>query len=264
MRVNESFGDTVNWDLIPESAISTVTLHVRLEPGLWAQHPGRSALGPDQERTRQSRHRARGLWRILRPALIRGGNRRGDRAISIISSTGNYFDETGWRDLSPSRVYQGFGKVGWQNDKTDVDLSYTYADTSLYGNGAVPQSMLDFRREASYTPDYTQNLLNFVNLTGTQFLTDHLLLSGNAYYRQLATGSGQRQRQRQLPDPAITPARRSTARAPAASRADLSLLRSRVRTPLAAASAHRGIGRAADRFAGSVRLEESGHRRRGL
>ena len=26
VRVNESFGDTVNWDLIPESAISTVTL----------------------------------------------------------------------------------------------------------------------------------------------------------------------------------------------------------------------------------------------
>ena len=41
------------------------------------------------------------------------------------------------------QVYQGFGKVGWQNDKTDVDLSYTYADTSLYGNGATPQSMLD-------------------------------------------------------------------------------------------------------------------------
>jgi len=26
VRVNESFGDTVNWDLIPEQAISTVTL----------------------------------------------------------------------------------------------------------------------------------------------------------------------------------------------------------------------------------------------
>ncbi len=26
VRVNESFGDTVNWDLIPESAISTVAL----------------------------------------------------------------------------------------------------------------------------------------------------------------------------------------------------------------------------------------------
>ena len=49
--------------------------------------------------------------------------------------------------------------------------------------------MLYFRRATSYTPDFTQNLLNFVNLTGTQFLTDQLLLSGNAYYRHLVTGS---------------------------------------------------------------------------
>ena len=86
-------------------------------------------------------------------------------------------------------MYQGFGKVGWQNDKTDIDLSYTYADTILFGNGAAPTSLLDFRRQASYTPDFTHNLLNFVNLTGTQFLNDHLLLSGNAYDRHLATGS---------------------------------------------------------------------------
>jgi hypothetical protein len=99
------------------------------------------------------------------------------------------FDETGWRDRSPTRVYQGFGKVGWQTETTDVDLSYTYADTSLFGNGATPESMLDYRREASYTPDFTANHLSFVNLTGSQFLDDKLLLSGNAYYRHLATSA---------------------------------------------------------------------------
>src|SRR5260370_9851310 len=50
-------------------------------------------------------------------------------------------------------------------------------------------SMLDYRRAASYTPDFTANLLRFVNLTGTQFLTDKLLLSGNVYYRHLMTGA---------------------------------------------------------------------------
>ena len=45
------------------------------------------------------------------------------------------------------------------------------------------------RREASYTPDFTHNLLHFVNLTGTQFLSEHLLLAANAYYRHLITGS---------------------------------------------------------------------------
>jgi hypothetical protein len=89
--------------------------------------------------------------------------------------------------VSSTRVWQGFGKIGWQTDSTDIDLSYTYADTSLYGDGSTPLSMLYYRREQTYTPDFTQNLMNFVNLTGTQSLTEHLLLTGNAFYRYLNT-----------------------------------------------------------------------------
>ena len=59
-------------------------------------------------------------------------------------------------------------------------------------------SMLDYDYESSYTPDYTANLLSFVNLTATQFLTDKLLLSGNVFYRHLITERSQRQHQRQL------------------------------------------------------------------
>src|ERR1700723_576143 len=150
VRVNESFGDTVNWDLIPESAISTVTLMSGSNPVF-----GLNTLGG---------------------------------ALSVQTKSGH--DNPG----TELEAYGGaFGKrafkVGWQNDKTDIDLSYTYADTNLFGNGATPVSLLDYRREASYTPDFTQNILNFVNLTATQFLTDRLLLSGNAYYRRLVTGS---------------------------------------------------------------------------
>ena len=101
--------------------------------------------------------------------------------------SGNYFDETGWRDFGSSRVWQGFGKAGWQTQTTDLHLSYTYADDFLWGDGATPLSMLSYLREQTYTPDYTQNLLHFVNLTGTQILGDHLLLSGNAFYRYVST-----------------------------------------------------------------------------
>jgi outer membrane receptor protein involved in Fe transport len=188
VRVNESFGDTVNWDLIPQSAISTVTLMSGSNPVF-----GLNTLGGALSVKTKSGHDDPGT------ELEAYGGSFGRRSFEGSTGgelgefdyflTGNYFDETGWRDNSPTRVYQGFGKVGWQNDKTDVDLSYTYADTSLYGNGAAPMSMLDYRREASYTPDFTANLLNFLNLTGTQFLTDKLLLSGNVYYRHLMTGA---------------------------------------------------------------------------
>jgi len=186
VRVNESFGDTVNWDLIPQSAISTVTLMSGSNPVF-----GLNTLGGALSVKTKSGHDNPGTeFEAYGGSFGRRsfeGETGGDFGNFDYFFAGNYFDETGWRDNSPSRVYQGFGKVGWQNEKTDLDLSYTYADTSLWGNGATPESMLDYRREASYTPDYTANLLSFVNLTGTQFLADKLLLSGNAYFRRLST-----------------------------------------------------------------------------
>src|ERR1700733_373020 len=189
VRLNESFGDTVNWDLIPESAISTVTLVSGSNPVF-----GLNTLGGALAIQTKSGHdnpgtefEAYGGSFGRRNFQAQTGGEAGNFDYFL---TGNYFDETGWRDVSATQVYQGFGKVGWQNDKTDIDLSYTYADTRLFGNGATPQSMLDYRRAASYTPDFTQNLLNFANLTATQFLSSDVLLSSNVYYRHLITGSG--------------------------------------------------------------------------
>jgi outer membrane receptor protein involved in Fe transport len=188
VRVNESFGDTVNWDLIPQSAISTVTLMSGSNPVF-----GLNTLGGALSLRTKSGHENPGTeFEAYGGSFGRRsfeGETGGEFGNFDYFLTGNYFDENGWRDNSPSRVYQMFGKVGWQNDKSDLDLSYTYADTSLFGNGATPQSMLDFRRQASYTPDFTANHLSFVNLTGTQFLTDKVLLSGNIYYRRLTTGA---------------------------------------------------------------------------
>jgi outer membrane receptor protein involved in Fe transport len=188
VRVNESFGDTVNWDLIPQSVISTVTLISGSNPVF-----GLNTLGGALSVRTKSGHDYPGT------ELEADGGSFGRRSFEGESGgelggfdyfvTGNYFDETGWRNDSPTRVVQGFGKVGWQSERTDLDLSYTYADTSLYGNGATPINMLDYLREAVYTPDLTENLMNFVNLTGTQFLGEKLLLSGNAYYRHLITST---------------------------------------------------------------------------
>ena len=47
--------------------------------------------------------------------------------------------------------------------------------------------MLYYRRGQPYTPDYTQNIMIYVNHAGTEMLADNLLLSGNAFYRYLNT-----------------------------------------------------------------------------
>jgi outer membrane receptor protein involved in Fe transport len=189
VRVNESFGDTVNWDLIPESAISTVSLMGGSNPVF-----GLNTLGGALSVQTKSGHDNPGTELQAYGGSFGRRSFEGETGGSIGNFdyffTGNYFDEDGWRDLSPTKIYQGFGKVGWQTEATDIDLSYTYADTSMIGNGTTPLSMLYFRRPDIYSaPDFTHNFLNFVNLTGTQLITERVLLAGEVYYRHLETGS---------------------------------------------------------------------------
>jgi outer membrane receptor protein involved in Fe transport len=186
VRVNESFGDTVNWDLIPESSINRVSLISGSNPVFGLNTLGgalsiQTKSGHDNPGTEIEAYGGSFGRRSFQ------GETGGEFGAFDYFLTGNYFDETGWRDVSSTRVWQGFGKVGWRTDTTHLDLSYTYADNFLYGDGATPLSMLYYNRKQTYTPDYTQNLMNFVNLTGTQILGDHLLLSGNAFYRHLST-----------------------------------------------------------------------------
>ena len=187
VRVNEAFGDTVNWDLIPESAISTISLMSGSNPTF-----GLNTLGGALSVQTKSGHENPGtslqgyggsFGRYAFEGETGGASGPFDYFLS-----GSYFDEDGWRNLSPSKVKQLFGKVGWETERTDIDLSYTWADTQLTGNGAVPESMLAYQRESIYTaPDFTNNTLNFINATSTYFIDTQLLLSGNLYYRHLRT-----------------------------------------------------------------------------
>ncbi len=184
VRVNESFGDTVNWDLIPESAINTLSLISGSNPvfGLNTLGGALSIQTKSGRTSPGSEIEAYGGSFGRRSVQAETGGTFGPFDYFI---TGNYFDESGWRDFSTTRVLQGFGKIGWQSSTTRLDLSYTYADNFLYGDGATPVSMLYYRRSQTYTPDYTQNIMNFVNLTGTRSLAGHLMLTGNAFYRYL-------------------------------------------------------------------------------
>ena len=187
VRVNEAFGDTVNWDLIPDAAISSISLMSGSNPTFGLNTLGgalsvQTKSGHDYPGTSLEGY-AGSFGRYAFEGESGGAHGPFDYFLSA-----NYFDEHGWRDFSPSRVKQLFGKVGWETERTDLDLSYTWADTQLTGNGPVPQSMLAYRRDAIYTaPDFTNNTLSFVNATATYFLDKQLLLSGNLYYRQLRT-----------------------------------------------------------------------------
>ena len=184
VRVNEAFGDTVNWDLIPQSAIANMTLMPGSNPVY-----GLNTLGGALAIQTKSGFTYPGVSTSVyggsfgrKAATIEAGG-HGERIDYFV--TGNYLEDDGWRKFSPSRIANIFAKVGYQSDRTDFDLSYTGANNSLQGTQALPLSMFSDRTQPYTWPDKTSNTLNFLNAKGSHFFDDTTLLAANAYYRQL-------------------------------------------------------------------------------
>ena len=192
VRVNEPFGDVVNWDLIPSNSINNMSLIPGSNP-LFGLNTLGGALSVQSKSGRTNPGGAveayLGSWGRKAGSAEFGGVTQ-DGSIDYFIS-GNVFSEDGWRDFSPSDVGQLFGKVGWQNEKTSLNLSFTGADNKLVGNGLAPQDFLDAQgRDSILTrPDLTENKLAFFNLNGSHFFTDNVQLSGNTYYRKAKTNT---------------------------------------------------------------------------
>ena len=186
VRVNEPFGDVVNWDLIPQSAIASIQLIPGSNPAFGlntlggavavytksgAQYPGG---GVELSGGSFGRKTAELEW-------------GGSSGVLDYFATGEYYDDDGWADHNPSKVRQFFGKVGWQNETSDLDVSFTGADNTLQGTQTLPVSFLDDIRQAYTFPDENHNQLAFLTTKGSHFLNDAALLGGNVYYRKYKT-----------------------------------------------------------------------------
>ena len=183
VRINEPFGDVVNWDLLPPSAISGVQIIPGSVPAFGlntlggalavytksgAQYPGAAAEA------------SAGSFRTRSAQFEAGGARDAIDAFA----TGRFSADDGWAEHNPSRVSQLFGKAGYQDERTDLDVSLTLADNRFQGTQTLPLSFLDRPRQAYTFPDENDNRLAFLAAKGSRFLADHLLLGGNAYYRR--------------------------------------------------------------------------------
>ena len=72
--------------------------------------------------------------------------------------SGNGFHESGWRIDSPSDVRQGFGRLGWRTEKTDLAFTVSYAYNTLIGNGLQDYRLLEANYSSVYSiPDSTAN-----------------------------------------------------------------------------------------------------------
>ncbi len=189
VRINEPFGDSMNWDLVPEASIGGINLIGGANPVF-----GLNTLGGALSITTKNGFSHTGnqfesyggsFERIVN--TVESGGNNGKWGYYI---TANYFDEDGWRDASPSDAYTIFSAASYRHGDTTLDITLNHADTNLIGNGSSPIELLALDRAAVFTsPDITENKMTMINFSGTQWLKQTIQLSSNIFYRKNKTNS---------------------------------------------------------------------------
>jgi iron complex outermembrane recepter protein len=189
VRINDPFGDTVNWDLIAVSAIASVQMLAGAQPVF-----GLNTLGGALSVQMKNGFRYEG-------AAAEGYDGSFGRRGGSIQAGGNdgrwgfyadadYFQENGWRVDSKSEATRLFGAVSLQESDWTADLSAAYADTELRGNGTTPVELLAIDRSAVFThPDITKNEHTQLILEASRDISDAARVSGNVFYRRLDTAT---------------------------------------------------------------------------
>ena len=184
VRQNQPFSDVVLWDTLPQFAFSGS----QVVPG---SNPiyGLNTLGGAVAFQTKNGH----MFDKTKLSFTKGS---WGREISLVEHGGvsgnydyyagyQYTTEDGWRDYSPSHLNQYFAKVGWEDEASRLEVSYTGADTNLIGNGLAPKYLLGSDNEGVNTvPDETENLFGQLNLAFSHFFDDDTMISSNAYWKR--------------------------------------------------------------------------------
>jgi outer membrane receptor protein involved in Fe transport len=182
MRVNEAFGDTVNWDLIPTAAIRSVTV-VTNNPAF-----GLNALG--------------GAVNVL---MKDGFNYKGAEIDTMGGSFGRIQSSAQWgkqidnfavygaleglhdggfRNFSPSDVRRFYGDVGYRHEGNEFHVNMGVADNNFGASATVPVELLQQYWGATYTtPQTTANRVGYLNFTGKVEATPTWTIEASAHVR---------------------------------------------------------------------------------
>jgi iron complex outermembrane receptor protein len=184
VRLNEAFGDTVNWDTIPETAVR------RLD--LWSNNPvfGLNALGGAVNLVMKDGFTAPGGELSASGgsyghamATAEYGMQDGDFALYGAAEGGN---DSGWRLHSASNLGRVYGDAGWRFGDSEIHLVASGALTQEGVVGPAPIELAAANSKAVYTsPQTTHNATGTVALNAKTKLADHWQLETGAYLRGL-------------------------------------------------------------------------------
>jgi iron complex outermembrane receptor protein len=185
VRLNEAFGDNVNWDLVPAFAVRGFAVQ--------SNNPvfGLNALGGAVTLTMKD-----GLTRQDKEIEVSGGSfgdvaghaeygaRLGDFGVYL--GVGALHDD-GFRDHSPTTLRQAFGDLAYKHGGLTLHLTASGALDDIDAVGPTPVERLARNRRATFTyPQAMRNAAGMVQLRGAYQQNDRLTVSGQVYYRRFA------------------------------------------------------------------------------
>jgi len=163
--INEAFGDTVNWDLIPTAAIRSIAV-VTNNPAF-----GLNALGGAVNVQMKNGFNYHGIeidtmggsfGRIQSSA--QWGKQVND--FSVYGALEGLHDD-GFRNFSASSVRRFYGDIGHKNDTSEFHVNMGAADNHFGATNTVPIELLQQYYGATYTtPQTSTHRVGYVNLTG--------------------------------------------------------------------------------------------------
>ena len=182
MRINEAFGDTVNWDLIPTAAIRSVTVvtnnpafglnalggavNVQMKNGFGYQGAEINTMGGSFGRIQSSAQYGKQIDNFSVYGALEG------------------LRDNGFRNFSELAIRRFYGDVGYRTDSSEFHLNMGVANNNFGAAATVPVELLQNYWGATYTtPQTTNNKVAYLNLTGKVEATPTWTIDGSVRVR---------------------------------------------------------------------------------
>ena len=182
IRLNEAFGDTVNWDLIPTAAIARADM--------WSSNPvfGLNALGGAVNIQMKNGF----TWQGFEAQGLAGSYGRASGSAQYGAMKDNWavylaaegLRDQGWRYQSPSELRRLYGDLGWRSEDAEVHLIAAGARNHFGVIGPTPVQLLAQDWRSIYTwPQTTRNEMGLLALNGKFAVSETWSIQGNVYVR---------------------------------------------------------------------------------
>jgi outer membrane receptor protein involved in Fe transport len=183
IRINEAFGDTVNFDAIPAIAITDMAvvsgnpvfglnaiggaITISLKDGFQFQGGTIDVMGGSFGR---------------RQIAAEAGASSGTVSAYV---AGEYLEENGYRDFSEAEIKRMYADLGFKGSAVELHMSLNAAKSSAGVVAASPVDLLDIDWSRTFTsPQDTTFEVMMPSLRGSVKATDTTTVSGLLYYRK--------------------------------------------------------------------------------